>query len=66
LIQSESDQIKTARNPKGSGQKPKGKASKAAVAEAIGVSKTTLIEAEQHVETAEKFPVYARVRNPHR
>ena len=57
LISSESDQIKnTDSNPKGAGRKPKGTVSKANIAQFLGTSKTALIESEQHVETAEKFP----------
>jgi ParB family chromosome partitioning protein len=38
------------------GGRPSNPASKEAVAEAVGISRRSLLEAEQHVETAERFP----------
>ena len=42
--------------PKSRGEKAQHGVSKKAIAEAIGTSKTAIVEAEQHVETAEAFP----------
>jgi hypothetical protein len=42
--------------PKPRGHKPKHGVARTEIAEAIGTSETAIIEAEQHVETAEKFP----------
>ena len=56
VIRSENDQIKTASNPTGAGRKPLRGMSVAKIAEALGKSKTSIIEAEQHFETAERFP----------
>jgi hypothetical protein len=47
----------TPKTPKPKGGRPtKGDVSKAAVAEALGVDRHTLQDAEQHVATAEAFP----------
>jgi hypothetical protein len=53
VLRSVADQKSDGRKSRG---RPKAKASKTAVAAAIGVSKTTLIEAEHQTETAEEFP----------
>ncbi len=42
------------------GRKPKYEVPKADVAEAIGTSTTELVRAEQHVETADAFPVFQK------
>jgi hypothetical protein len=58
-------EIKTARNPKGAGRKPVYKVAKKEVAVALGMSTTAVVDAEQHVETAE-YPLMQREDWRHR
>ena len=50
--------------PKPRGHKPAYGVPKEAVAESLGIGKTTLVEAEQHVETATQFPFMQGWRRP--
>jgi hypothetical protein len=56
VISTKSVEIKSNKNPKKSGRKPKHGVSKKEIAEALGVSTSAVVQAEQHVETAEEFP----------
>lgn len=56
VISTHCDEIKPKKGRHRSGRKPKQNAPKQAIADALGVSKTTVVKAEQHVETAERFP----------
>jgi hypothetical protein len=56
VISGESPKIKSASNPKGSGRKPKDGVADSEAAAALGIERTAIRTAEQHVETATEFP----------
>jgi hypothetical protein len=51
--------VKTTKS-KPTGRKPKHGVSTTKIAEALGVSQSSVVQAEQHVETAEEFPFMQR------
>jgi hypothetical protein len=66
MISSQSEEIKpSVNNPKGAGRKPTHGAAKKEIAEALGVSVGAVVNAEQHVETAEAFPFMQGSRLAH-